>query len=112
MSNAGYGNHDAPKPGSAATERPSPEAASAKPGAGSQDRAGFDLGGASDLSAVEGAMAGSRSNPDTTGAGPHSGMKDSSSPTLSDDDRRQTAAAGDGASSAGRQGNEVDPGVG
>ena len=112
MSNAGYGNHDAPKPGSAVGERASPDAASAKPGAGSEDRAGFDLGGAGDLSAVEGQMGGSRSNPDSTGIGPHSGAKDSTSPTLSDDDRRQARSAGDGASSAGSQGNEVDPGVG
>ncbi|MBV9077664.1 MAG: hypothetical protein JO048_09280 [Methylobacteriaceae bacterium] len=48
MANAAYGNHDAPPPG----ERADPKAASAKPGSGSTDRPGLDLGGAGDLAAA------------------------------------------------------------
>lgn len=108
MSIAAYGNHDDPKVG----ERASTDAASRRPEAGSTDRPGLDLGGATEASAASGAMGGGRSNPDTEGVGPHSGAKESTSPTLSDDESRHAATPGDGASSAGRQGDEVDPGVG
>jgi hypothetical protein len=107
MANAGYGNHDAPP----RAEQPSPKAASDKPGAGSTDRPGMDLGGAGDLSATAGATAGARSTPDPAGTGPHSGLKDSSSPTLSDDDRRDQSTPGTGALPGGPQGGEVDPGT-
>ena len=43
-----------------------------KPGAGSTDRPGADLGGAGDLSSVAGATGGGRSVPDPSGTGPHS----------------------------------------
>ncbi|NNM71264.1 hypothetical protein [Enterovirga aerilata] len=108
MGSAGYGNHE-----EAVAERPSEEAASAKLGAGSTDRPGLDLGGAGDLSSPQGQMAGSRSVPDPAGTGPHSGNKDSGSPTLSDDDRRDQSTPGSGALPSDRpQGGEVDPGAG
>jgi hypothetical protein len=73
----------------------------------------MDLGGAKDKSGASGQMAGSHSTPDPSGAGPHSGMKDSTSPTLSDDDRRQVATPGDGAGvSPGQAGSDVDAGTG
>jgi hypothetical protein len=108
MANAGYGNHDAPPP----AEQPSAKAASEKPGAGSTDRPGMDLGGAGDLSTASGATAGRHSNPDPVGTGPHSGAKDSTSPTMSDDDRRDQSTPGTGALPEGPQGGEVDPGAG
>ena len=109
MSGVGYGNHgEDAKVG----ERASPDAASEKPGAGSTDRAGMDLGGAGDLSAPQGAMAGSRSIPDPVGTGPHSGIKDSTSPSLSGDDRRDQSNPASGALPSGGQGGEADPGVG
>jgi hypothetical protein len=99
MGSAGYGNHE--------------EAAPQKPGAGSADRPGMDLGGARDHSAAQGQMGGSRSVPDSTGTGPHSGNKDSGSPTLSDDDRRDVSTPGTGALPDGSpQGGDVDPGTG
>ena len=111
MGSAGYGNHE--DAADAAAERPSPEAASQKPGAASTDRPGMDLGGAGDLSSPQGQMAGSRSVPDPTGTGPHSGNKDSGSPTLSDDDRRDQSTPGSGALPSGSpQGGDVDPGAG
>jgi hypothetical protein len=72
----------------------------------------MDLGGAGDLSAAEGQMAGSRSVPDPAGTGPHSGAKDSGSPTLSDDNRRDQSTPGAGALPSGPQGGDVDPGAG
>lgn len=107
MGSAGYGNHEA-----SVGERASPEAASRKPEGGGTDRPGMDLGGARDRSGPAGVPAGARSSPDPAGAGPHSGLKDSGSPTLSDDDRRQVSTPGDGAGPTSPQGNEVDPGAG
>ena len=108
MANAGYGNHE-----EAVAERPSGQAAAAKPGAGSSDRPGMDLGGAGDRSSPQGQMAGSRSVPDASGTVPHSGNKDSGSPTLSDDDRRDQSTPGTGALPSGTpQGGDVDPGTG
>ncbi len=51
MGSAGYGNHE--DAADVAAERPSAKAASEKPGAGSQDRPGMDLGGAGDHSAAQ-----------------------------------------------------------
>ena len=111
MGSAGYGNHE--DAAAAGAERPSSDAASAKPGAGSTDRPGADLGGAGDLSAAEGQKAGSHSVPDPSGTGPHSGNKDSGSPTLSDDDRRDQSTPGSGALPGGQpSGGDVDPGTG
>ena len=94
MGSAGYGNHE--------------DAA-----AGPVDRPGTDLGGARDRSAPQGQNAGSLSVPDSAGTGPHSGNKDSGSPTLSDDDRRDQSTPGTGALPSGTpQGGDVDPGVG
>ena len=112
MGSAGYGNHE--EDTGKAGERALPEAASARPERGGADRPGMDLGGAVDRSTPQGQMAGSRSTPDPAGTGPHSGNKDSGSPTLSHDDRRdQTATPGSGALPSGSpQGGDVDPGVG
>ncbi len=111
MGSAGYGNHE--DAAEAAAERPSSDAASQKPAAGSTDRPGMDLGGAGDLSAAQGQMAGSRSVPDPAGTGPHSGNKDSGSPTLSDDDRRDQSTPGSGALPSGQPGGgDVDAGTG
>lgn len=111
MSNAGYGNHD--ETPAKVGERASPEAASAKPGAGSTDRPGMDLGGAGDLSAAQGQMAGSRSTPDPQGKGPHAPTRDSNSPTLTDDNQNHDATPGTGAlPGGGTQGGDVDPGAG
>ena len=111
MANAGYGNHE--DASASVAERPDAKAAGAKPGASSTDRPGMDLGGAADRSAPEGQTAGSRSVPDSAGTGPHSGNKDSRSPTLSDDDRRDQSTPGAGALPSGSpQGGDVDPGTG
>jgi hypothetical protein len=45
MGNVGYGNHE-PPPVASRGEGADPKNASQKPGAGSQDRPGMDLGGA------------------------------------------------------------------
>lgn len=112
MSNAGYGNHDAPRPGSAQGERPNQEAAGSKPAAGSTDRPGLDLGGAGDLSSASGQFGGGRSSPDPSGQGPRSGLSDTSSPTLAPTAGGDIATPGQGAGPTGGQGDEADPGVG
>lgn len=111
MANAGYGNHE--DASLAVADRPDADTAAKKPGAGSTDRPGADLGGAGDLSGPEGQMAGDRSVPESAGAGPHSGLKDAGSPTLSDGDRRDVSTPGAGALPSGSpQGGDVDPGAG
>jgi hypothetical protein len=111
MGNAGYGNHEAP-PVTSRGESADPKAASQKPGAGSQDRPGMDPGDAGDLSSASGQMGGSRSTPDPSGQGPHSGQRDTSSPVLTDDNTDEARAPGTGALGTNPQGNEVDPGAG
>lgn len=111
MSNAGYGNHDAPKPGSAVGERASTDAAAQKPGAGATDRPGTDLGGAGDVSATEGAMAGTHANPQSGGDALRSPGSDTTTPRATADIGRDSTP-GEGASAKEAQGNEVDPGVG
>ncbi len=81
MSNAGYGNHDATKPGSATGDRP----------------------------AVRGP--GTRA-PTPSGAEPRAGGPGPVSSTGPEDESRKVAAPGEGASRAGAQGDEADPGVG
>jgi hypothetical protein len=111
MGNAAYGNHE-PPPVSERGETPDPKVASDKPGAGAQDRPGMDLGGAGDLSSSSGQTGGSRSTPDSSGAGPHSGLRDSGSPVLTDGNTDDTRTPGTGALGTNPQGDEVDPGAG
>jgi hypothetical protein len=111
MSNAGNGNPETP-PAASRGDNANPEVASKKPGAGSDDRPGMDLGGAGDLSAPSGQMGGSRSTPDPSGEGPHSGHRDTSSPVLTDANTDEARAPGTGALGTGPQGHEVDPGAG
>ena len=110
----GYGNHEQPGSGQVPKtgERADPKTASAKPGTQSTDRPGMDLGGAGDLSAAQGAGAGSRSQPDPSGQGPHSGQRDSASPVLTDANTDEARAPGSGAFPTNPQGNETDPGAG
>ena len=98
MSNAGYGNHDAPSPGSAQADQ-------------KVDRPGLDLGGAKDRSAPEGAQAGAHATPASTGKAPGTPAKDSAGGVLTDaaDDAK---TPGSGAMPGGVQGGEVDPGAG
>lgn len=110
MANAGYGNHVTSDPKVA--EAAQPDAAGRKPGAGAADRPGADLGGAQDRPGPQGALAGGHSVPASQGTGPHNPDKDSTSPTLSDDDRRDQSTPGAGALPSGGAGNDVDPGAG
>jgi hypothetical protein len=111
MGNAGYGNHESP-PVASRGENADPKAASEKPGAGSQDRPGMDLGGAGDLLSPSGQMGGSRSTPDPSGEGPHSGQRDTSSPVLTDASTDEARTPGTGALGTNAQGDEVYPGAG
>ena len=111
MGNVGYGDHE-PPPVASRGEGADPKNASQKPGAGSQDRPGMDLGGAGDLSSATGQMRGSRSTPDPSGQGPHSGQRDTSSPVLTDANTDEIRTPGTGALGTNPQGDEVDPGAG
>lgn len=109
MASAGYGNHETTDPKLA--DKPSAGAAADKPGAGSTDRPGMDLGGANDRSGPGGPGAGIRSVPDSGGTGPHSGRTDTSSPTISEgaDD---VSTPGAGMLPDAPNGGDVDPGAG
>ena len=111
MGNAGYGNHES-SPVASRGAKADPNAASEKPGAGSQDRPGMDLGGAGDLSSASGQMGGSRSTPDPSGEGPQSGQRDTGSPVLTDANTYEARTPGTGALGTNPQGDEVDPGAG
>ncbi|HEY0353853.1 MAG TPA: hypothetical protein VGC68_09490 [Enterovirga sp.] len=104
MGNVGYGNHE-PPPVASRGEGADPKNASQKPGAGSQDRPGMD-------NSATGQMRGSRSNPDPSGQGPHSGQRDTSSPVLTDANTDEIRTPGTGALGTNPQGDEVDPGAG
>jgi hypothetical protein len=112
---SGYGNHtpagSTGSGGAKVGEAADPKAASAKPGAGSTGRPGTDLGGAGDLSTASGASSESHASPNSAGAAPHSGQKESSAPVLTDGDD-DTATPGAGSLPTDPQGNEVDPGAG
>ena len=86
------------------TERPDPEAAARDPGPGSEDRAGFDLGGAIDRTAtgsntIPGGPKGSPAS-GTTGTGRAAGLTDPScSRSLGNEGGEPGSAAGGGPTS-------------